>query len=76
MVATLPCEILEANMLPPTTAIDVHIVCPIVAPIATPTAFLWVANFKKISINNKTGLVIHSFVTMFTNHNVLSTKIK
>ena len=31
-------------MLPPTTAIDVQMVCPKVAPVATPTAFLWVAN--------------------------------
>lgn len=44
MVATVPCEILDANMLPPTTAIDVHIVCPSVAPTATPTAFLCVAS--------------------------------
>ena len=31
-------------MLPPTTAIDVQMVCPKVAPVATPTAFLWVAS--------------------------------
>ena len=44
MVATVPCEILDANMLPPTTATDVHIVCPSVAPTATPMAFLCVAS--------------------------------
>jgi hypothetical protein len=44
MVATVPCDILEASMLPPTTAIDVQMVCPKVAPVATPTAFLWVAS--------------------------------
>jgi hypothetical protein len=35
---------LEASTLPPTTAIDVQMVCPKVAPVATPTAFLWVAS--------------------------------
>ena len=33
-------------MLPPTTATDVQMVCPIVAPIATPIAFLCVASCK------------------------------
>lgn len=44
MVATVPWDILDASMLPPTTANDVQMVCPKVAPTATPTAFLWVAN--------------------------------
>ena len=43
-MATVRWEILEASMLPPTTASEVQIVCPIVAPIATPTAFLCVAS--------------------------------
>lgn len=40
MVATVFCEILDANMLPPMTANDVHTVWPKVAPTATPIAFL------------------------------------
>lgn len=44
MVATVPCDILDASMLPPTTANDVQMVCPKVAPMATPTAFLCVAS--------------------------------
>lgn len=43
VVATVRCEILDASMLPPITATGVHIVCPIVAPTATPIAFLCVA---------------------------------
>lgn len=52
MVATVRCEILDANMLPPTTATDVHMVCPIVAPTATPTAFLCVASCKITKLLN------------------------
>lgn len=44
MVATVPWDILDASMLPPTTANDVQMVCPKVAPVATPIAFLWVAS--------------------------------
>lgn len=44
MVATVRCEILDASILPPTTASEVQMVCPIVAPTATPTAFLCVAS--------------------------------
>lgn len=44
MVATVPCEILDASMLPPTTASEVQMVCPKVAPTATPSAFLCVAS--------------------------------
>ena len=50
MVATVPWEILEANMLPPTTASDVQIKCPSVAPAATPAAFLWVASCIEVEI--------------------------
>ena len=42
-MATVRCEILDANMLPPTTANDVQTVCPNVAPMQTPNAFLCVA---------------------------------
>lgn len=44
MVATVRCEIFDANMLPPTTARDVHAVWPNDAPTATPIAFLCVAS--------------------------------
>jgi hypothetical protein len=53
-VATERWEILDANMLPPTTATEVQIVCPIVAPAATPSAFLCVASCtRKLKIMNK-----------------------
>lgn len=45
-MATVRCEILDASMLPPTTATEVQIVCPIVAPTATPIAFLCVASCR------------------------------
>jgi hypothetical protein len=44
IVATVRCEILDADMLPPNTASNVQSVCPIDAPTATPIAFLWVAS--------------------------------
>lgn len=46
-VATERWEILDASMLPPTTAREVQMVCPIVAPTATPIAFLWVASCRR-----------------------------
>lgn len=46
-MATERWEILDASMLPPTTATEVQIVCPIVAPTATPSAFLCVASCKR-----------------------------
>ena len=53
IVATVPCEIFDANRLPPTTATDVQMVCPSVAPTATPIAFLWVASCR---IKKQTGI--------------------
>ena len=46
-MATERWEILDASMLPPTTAREVQMVCPIVAPTATPIAFLWVASCRR-----------------------------
>lgn len=52
IVATVRCEILDANMLPPTTAREVQTVCPKDAPTATPIAFLWVASCIMTKHNN------------------------
>lgn len=58
IVATVRCEILDANMLPPTTASEVQMVCPKVAPTATPSAFLCVASCRtsKLEITRKSKI--------------------
>jgi hypothetical protein len=76
-VATERWEILDANMLPPTTATEVQIVCPIVAPAATPSAFLCVASCtRKLKIMNKsTKKQIQSKNKIKIHRQILSTEV-
>lgn len=55
-------------MLPPTTATDVQIVCPIVAPTATPTALLWVASCRYIYIKDKYHVLQQAVVQQSSFH--------
>jgi hypothetical protein len=45
-------------MLPPTTAIDVQMVCPKVAPVATPIAFLCVASCIEVNAQSSVTIFI------------------